>query len=262
MNRIHLFEFNDAPWTPEPLRRTVVEFLHHMAAALRMYEPGFRTVAELLARSGASTVQLLCAGGGGGAQALAAALGPDARVELSDQFPDCRAYAELARLDGRIGFHPRPVDVRAVPDDLVGLRVLVNAVHHLEPDEVRAVLADAVEKRQPIVFLEPVQRELIPLLRFVAVAPLLCVAMSLGWIRPLKLRRTLLGALLPLGTAAFTFDGVISHLRAYSLAEWRAMTDVVDGERAFEWRVEQLPGALGSRLNMLSGMPRQGARHG
>lgn len=257
MPRIHLIEFNDAPWTPEPLRRTVVEFLHHMASALDMYEPGFRRVAELLERSGASTVQLLCSGGGGGAQQLARALGPEARVLLSDRYPDLAAYAALERLDPRIGYVAEPVDLRDVPVTMTGLRVIINAAHHLRPTELAAVLADAVDKRQPIVLIEPVQRELLPVLRFLAAAPILCMAMSLGWIRPLSLRRTLLGVVVPLATAAFLFDGVVSHLRAYSLEEWRLLTGNADPELRFTWEVGQLPGALGSRLNVMFGTPRE-----
>ncbi len=260
MSRIHLIEFNDASWTPEPLRRTVVEFLHHMAVSLDMYEPGFRRVAALLERTGLRTVQLLCAGAGGGAQQLARALGPEVRVLLSDRFPDLDAYAALERLDPRIGHVVEPVDVRDVPAAMSGVRVIVNAVHHLRPAELEAVLADAVGKAQPIVIIEPVQRELIPLLRFVAAAPVLCAAMSLGWIRPLSVRRTVLGVLVPVGTAAFVFDGVVSHLRAYSLDEWRALVDAADDERRFDWEVEQLPGALGSRLNVLIGAPREDGR--
>ncbi|MFD0320154.1 MULTISPECIES: hypothetical protein [Lysobacter] len=259
MSRLHLIEFNDEPWTPEPLRRTVVEFLHHMAAELNMYRPGFERIAALLEQSGGRTVQLLCAGGGGGAQQLARALGPQARVLLSDRYPDTAAYAALEREDPRIGHIAAPVDVRDVPPELTGPRVIINAAHHLRPQELQAVLADAVGKRQPIVLIEPVQREWIPTLRFLLLAPLLCVAMSLGWIRPLSLRRTLLGVLLPVGTAAFLFDGVVSHLRAYSLDEWRALVAGLDGGGDFDWDIGQMPGALGSKLNVLVGTPREAA---
>ncbi len=255
MLRLHLIEFNDAPWTPEPLRRTVVEFLHHMATALHMYRPGYARIEAVLKHNRLDTVQLLCAGGGGGAQELARALGPGIRIVLSDRYPDHAAYGALARAVPNISAIAEPVDVRDLPAAMTGLRVIINAAHHLRPDELKAVLADAVAKKQPIMLIEPVQRELLPILRFLAAAPFLCLAMSLGWIRPLKLRRTLLGALLPIGTAAFVFDGVVSHLRAYSFAEWRALAAAPDVGDGFRWTTEQLSGALSSKLNVLIGMP-------
>ncbi|NVB41762.1 hypothetical protein G6O69_28270 [Pseudenhygromyxa sp. WMMC2535] len=258
MSRLQLFEFNDAPWTPAPLRETVVEFLHHMALSLDMYGPGFRLVADLVEDIGADRVQLLCAGGGGGAQQLVRELDRDAKLVLSDRFPNPSRYAELAAEDPRIDYVADPVDVRAVPESMAGVRVIVNAIHHLEPADVRAVIADAVAKSQALVFIEPVQRELLATLRFCAAAPALCVGMSLGGIRPLTARRVALGALAPVGTMALVFDGVVSHLRAYTLEEWRAMAAAVDVDGRFDWRFDALPGALGSKLTVMVGVPKDG----
>lgn len=255
MRRLQLFEFNDVTWTPAPLRRTIVEFLHHLAIKLGMYEAGFGVVAEVAERTGVRTVQLLCAGGGGGAALLAERLGNDRRIVLSDLFPDVDGYRALGAADPRIEHVARAVDVRDVPAEMGGVRVIINAVHHLQPADVRAVLQDAVVKRQPIVFVEPVQRELLPLLRFVLASPVLCAALSLGWIWPMNARRLLLGALIPVGTACFIFDGIVSHLRAYTLEEWGKMVESLDGTGGFTWHLSQVPSALGARVNVLTGVP-------
>jgi len=255
MQRIHLFEFNDAAWTPAPLRRTLVEFLHHLAIKLGMYEASFEIVAELAERTGTQSIQLLCAGGGGGAALLAKRLGARGRVVLSDLFPDLASYQALGAEDSRIAHVAHAVDVRDVPAEMRGIRVIVNAIHHLRPEDVRAVLQDAVAKRQPIVFIDPVQREVLPFLRFLVASPVLCVALSLGWIWPMTARRLLLGVLIPVGTACFVFDGVVSHLRAYTLDEWRHMIDHLDGAGGFTWQLLQAPSALGARINVLTGVP-------
>lgn len=254
MRRIQFFEFNDAEWTPAPLRRTIVELLHHLALKLRMYEAGFDIVADIVRQTGAPSVQLLCAGGGGGALVLADKLG-DIRIVLSDLLPEVEAYRALGATNPRIEHLPTPVDVRSVPASMVGVRLIVNAVHHLPPDAVRAALQDAVTKRQPIVFMEPVQRELGPLLRFVVASPALCVALSLGWARPFSLRRLILGAVIPVGTAAFVFDGVVSHLRAYTFDEWARIVEALADGGTFTWKTTQVQGALGARVNVLTGVP-------
>ena len=58
-------------------------------------------------------------------------------------------------------------------------------------------------------------------------------------------RRVLLGALVPVGTACFVFDGIVSHLRAYSLDEWGEMVETLDGTGGFTWRLSQVPSAPG-----------------
>ncbi|WNG38927.1 hypothetical protein F0U61_38610 [Archangium violaceum] len=259
MNRAHLFEFNDMPWLPMPVRKTLMEQLHHMAVQLRLYEAGFDALSQVLDRAGTRTLQALCAGDGGLILALSRHLGrDDIRIMMSDKFPSLDSFRERERESGgRLGFHPDSVDVLDVPEHMEGLRLIVNAVHHFEAPQVRGILADAVSKRQPIVFMEPVQRDLLSIVRFCAAAPLLSLYFSVGGIRPLSPRRTLLGAVVPLGSLCFFFDGIVSHLRAYHTGEWEALIREVDGHERFTWETRILPGFMGSKLTMLTGLPKE-----
>jgi hypothetical protein len=259
LNRAQLFEFNDMPWLPTPVRATLMEQLHHMAVQLHLYDVGFDAIARVLDETGSRTIQALCAGDGGLMLALSRHLNRDElRIVLSDKFPSLDGFRERERESGgRLSHEPGPVDVLDVPAHMTGLRLIVNAIHHFEPPMVRGILADAVAKRQPIVFLEPVQRELLSILRFSAAAPLLGLYFSLGGIRPLSARRTLLGALAPVGTLCFLFDGIVSHLRAYHPEEWQALVREVPGHEGYTWETRVLPGFMGSRLTLLSGIPRE-----
>ncbi|WP_375771898.1 hypothetical protein NR798_13735 [Archangium gephyra] len=261
MNRAHLFEFNDMPWLPTPVRKTLMEQLHHMAVQLRLYDAGFDAISQVLDRAGTRTIQALCAGDGGLMLALSRHLKrDDLNIVLSDKFPSLESFREKEQESGgRLTHEPASVDVLNVPEHLTGLRLIVNAVHHFEAPMVRGILADAVAKRQPIVFMEPVQRDLLSILRFSAAAPLLSVYFSVGGIRPLSLRRTLLGAVAPVGSLCFFFDGIVSHLRAYHPEEWEALIREVDGHESYTWETRYLPGFLGSRLTFLSGLPREQA---
>lgn len=257
MQRAHLFEFNDLPWLPAPIRKTIREFLHHMSVKLRMYDAAFDLLAELLRQRGLTSIQALCAGDGGLMVALSRHLArEDVRIQLSDKYPALELYQEAARASGgRLGHVPESVDVLDVPTHMAGLRLIVNAVHHFQPDQVRGILADAVSKRQPIVFMEPVQREPLSILRFCAATPLLSAWLSLGGIWPPSLRRTLLGAVVPVGAFCFFVDGVVSHLRAYHLDEWRALIEQVDGHDGYDWDLRQVPSFMGTRISFLAGLP-------
>ncbi len=258
MRRAHLFEFNDMPWLPSPLRKTIMEFLHHMSVQLRMYDGSFDVLAELMKQRGLTSIQALCAGDGGLMLELSRHLDrEDVRIQLSDKHPSRERFEELARESGgRLSHVEQSVDVLDVPEHLSGLRLIVNAVHHFEPAQVRGILADAVNKGQPIVFLEPVQRDLVSLLRFSAATPLISAWLSLGGIRPLNPRRTLLGLVAPVGAFCFFFDGVVSHLRAYHLEEWRELIQQVEGSEGYDWDLRQLSGFMGSRISFLSGLPK------
>jgi hypothetical protein len=258
MQRAHLFEFNDLPWLPSPIRKTIMEFLHHMSVQLRMYDGGFDAIARLMRRHGLTSIQAMCAGDGGLMLALSQHLSrEDIRIQLSDKYPSRERFEEIERESGgRVSHVTESVDVLNVPEHLSGLRLIVNAVHHFPPPMVRGILADAVTKRQPIVFMEPVQRDLVSVLRFSAATPLLSAWLSLGGIRPLSLRRTLLGAVAPVGAFCFFFDGVVSHLRAYHLEEWEALIQQVEGHEGYDWDLRQLPGFMGSRITFLSGVPK------
>lgn len=258
MQRAHLFEFNDLPWLPSPLRKTIREFLHHMSVRLRMYDGAFNHLDALMRQRGLTSVQALCAGDGGLMLALSQHLErEDARIQLSDKYPELELYAEIARKSaGRVTHVAESVDVLDVPTHLEGLRLIVNAVHHFQPEQVRGILSDAVRKRQPIVFMEPVQREPLSILRFCAATPLLSAWLSLGGIWPLNLRRTLLGFVVPVGAFCFFVDGVVSHLRAYHLDEWRDLIAQVDGHEHYDWELRQVPSFMGTRVSFLAGMPK------
>ncbi|WP_158623565.1 hypothetical protein [Corallococcus sp. CA053C] len=261
MQRAHLFEFNDMPWLPSPIRKTLMEFLHHMSVRLRMYDAGFDVLSQLLKQQGLTSIQAMCAGDGGLMLALSRHLGrDDVRIQLSDKYPSLERFGELERESaGRLGHVTESVDVLNVPEHLSGVRLIVNAVHHFQPPVVRGILADAVTKRQPIVFMEPVQRDLLSVLRFCAATPLLSAWLSLGGIRPLSLRRTLLGLVAPVGAFCFFFDGVVSHLRAYHLEEWQALILQVEGHEDYDWDLRQIPSFMGTRISFLAGMPRSRA---
>lgn len=156
--RIHLFELEDQPWFPSVIRDLATDYLHFMEMKCALHRPAVRLVAGALRLTKTTHIVDLCSGGGGPIPPLLAelaALGLTPNVMLTDRFPNTAAFRRVAEQSrGQICFRAGPVDARAVPSDLRGLRTLFNSFHHFHPADAVAVLRDAAEARQPIGIFE------------------------------------------------------------------------------------------------------------
>jgi hypothetical protein len=148
--RRHLFEFNDSPWVPVALRESIIESLSRTLAWGRILQglvPPFR---DFLARAGVREVLDLCSGAGGPAAVLADELAragaPPPSFLLTDLQPHPAAWSRLRESrPGVVDFVAEPVDATRIPADLARgrARVIVNALHHFEPDVAGAILRGA-----------------------------------------------------------------------------------------------------------------------
>src|SRR5258707_6612546 len=110
----------------------------------------------------------------------------DVTVCLSDHNPDVVAFERARRLSGHaITYHAEPVDATHVPSGLPGFRTMFSAFHHLDPNQARAALTDAVAQAEGIaVFEMGGQRSILMLL---AVLPVpIRVLFAVPFIRPFR----------------------------------------------------------------------------
>jgi hypothetical protein len=198
----------------------------------------------------------LCSGGGGPVLAVyrtLAASGAPVRITLTDKFPNLAAFAHLASQHGDdIDFVADPVEAASVPDNLPGLRTMFNAFHHFAPGEARSVLESAVEARQPIAIFEISERSL-PMILLVMFTPLF-VALATPFIRPFSWKRLFWTYVIPVIPLTCWWDGMVSQLRAYRIAE---LLELTAGLAAYRWQagrigVKGMPG----HVTHLLGMPR------
>jgi len=254
MARRHLFEFGDQPWLPSSLRDAMTSYLTAVLWMLGMDKRLIPIILQAVRESGADTVLDLAAGAGGLTDALVQSLeaeGLTTRVMLADLFPNQDALRDAAT-------HPRveailePQDARDVPKDRTGLRLMVNAFHHLKPDDARAVLESAHAAKQPIVILELVGRDL-PWMVSMVLMPLLITLSSPLW-KPFRLTHLLFTWVIPVLQGLIAFDGVVSCLRVYEEDDLAELTQGLEG---FTWRVERpflIPPLV--RGTALVGLPR------
>jgi hypothetical protein len=256
--RVHLFELEDQRWFPNVLRDLATDYLHFVERRLALHRPAVPLLADLLRTTGASRVVDLCSGGSGPVPELRAALadeGLDVHFTLTDFYPNLDAFeAAAARAPGAIAFVAEPVDARAVPARLKGVRTIFNAFHHFSPDDARAVLANAANAREPVAVFEISDRRLGVLLPSLILTPLLVLATT-PFIRPLGWRRLLWTYLIPLVPLTCWWDGAVSQLRAYSPEELEQIADTA-GATGFSWKAGRVPiGLLPGDMTYLMGWP-------
>jgi len=241
--RLHLVEIHDLAACPPSLRDALTDFLAFSINLGGAYDPVAPMLRRAIARTNARRIVDLCSGAGGPWRRLAGQVGVP--VLLTDLYPHRGGVANLP-------FHPAPVDARAVPAELDGFRTIFTAFHHFRPAEARAILEDAVRRRQGIGVFEVARRA--PLeIAVVAFTWLGTVALE-PFIRPWRWSRFLWTYLPPVLPLVGTFDGVVSCLRTYSVAE---LADLVRGLDTYDWDFGNFRGTWSPlRGTYLIGAPR------
>lgn len=241
--RLHLVEIHDLPSCPPSLRDALTDFLAFALNLSRAYQPAAPLLRRALARTGARRVVDLCAGAGGPWGWLADQVGVP--VLLTDLYPHRNGPQSIP-------FHPEPVDARAVRQELDGFRTLFTSFHHFRPAEARAILTDAVAKRQGIAVFEVARRA--PWEMLIVALTWIGVLLAEPFIQPWRWSRFLWTYLPPVLPLVGTFDGVVSCLRAYSPGQLR---DLVQGLDTYEWQIGDMRGGWSPlRGTYLIGVPK------
>lgn len=249
MRRLHLFEIHDSEFCPDVIRNGLTDFLEMSIEVFDTYGPIRAHITDLLASYGPRTVIDLCSGAGGPWPHWVRKGLVDASITLTDKFPSARTCEHLAGSGIRsLSYRKDPVDATKVPSELSGLRTIFTAFHHFRPEQARAIIADAVAKRQPIGIFELTSRQPRALLSMflspVGVWLLTPRMARIGW------RKLLLTYVIPLIPLCVLIDGVISCFRTYSTDELREMVSGLE----YSWSIGTV-GTRGGPITYLMGSP-------
>ncbi|MCP3104965.1 hypothetical protein LZ198_39480 [Myxococcus sp. K15C18031901] len=256
--RLHLFEFIDQAWFPRALRDLTTDYLHTVSNRLGLFDGATAVLARGL-RSG-HTRELLDLGSGGRGplprlrRLLAEQEDLEARVLLSDKYPNAEAAARASAED--VTYVDRSVDALRVPADLRGMRTLFNTLHHFRPEEVRAVLSDAMARGVPIAAFESVRRSPAGLFSMLWV-PLL-VWLFTPWVRPLTPLRLVLTYVIPVAPLLIAWDGAVSALRIHSPEELRELTATLPSPD-YVWEVGEVKAPGKPPVSYVLGLPTRAA---
>lgn len=250
MRRLHLFEIHDSVFCPDAIRNGLTDFLEFSIDIFDTYG-GVRTkIAELLAASGVRNVVDLCSGAGGPwVHWLKKGL-IQASVTLTDKFPNVRSCDRLAEsgIPG-LSYRRESVDASQVPEELLGLRTIFTAFHHFPPERARAIIADAVSKRQPIGIFELTSR--CPLALFAMLLSPLGVWLLTPRMPKLGWRKLFLTYIVPVIPICVLIDGIASCFRTYSIQELATMV----GDNTYTWTIGAVRGR-GGPITYLVGCPK------
>jgi hypothetical protein len=230
--RLQLFEFNDAPFVPAPLQRTIVSALSRTLRWGRMLDGLVEPFCAFLDAAKTHSVLEIASGAGEPAAVLMEAIeargGVPPTVTLTDLLPHPAAWTRLeARHPGRLAFVPEPVDATNIAPSLGPghARVILNAFHHFPPALAQRVLVGMAKEAPGVFIAEGLVR-----------SPLSFAAMT-PWGLPALMAEPLLGDtrawsalytwLSPIALLASAWDGAVSTFRCYSRDELLRFSEAV-----------------------------------
>jgi hypothetical protein len=237
MRRVHCSEIHEQGWFPQRLRDDVTDTLQFIFNAARFYRPIAARLGAALRATGSDRVLDLCSGAGGPWIWLQATLAEQAagprKVILTDRYPNLAAFhrAQEASRDA-IGYCAESVDAQKVPPGLSGFRTIFSSIHHFTPNQITAILRDAVDRGEGIGFFEAAKRRPRTVL-YACLMPVATICLA-PFMRPFRFTRLIWTYVLPVIPFVMLFDGVLSCLRAYSPAELHALAAGV-GAKHYTW---------------------------
>jgi len=257
MKSLHLLEIHDQEWCPRAIRDAETDYLEFVIAKTKPYPAMVPILAATLQRFGSRKILDLCSGAGGPwlwLQPVLAERGVNVSVCLTDKYPNLDAVGQSSRQrDRAVRYHPQPVDATRVPDELTGFRTMFTSFHHFRPEEARAVLADAVQKRQGFAVFEGTHHSALAMLLMLLVP--LRVLLTTPFIRPFRWSRLFWTYLIPVVPLVTLFDGLVSCLRTYSVQELRELTERLNAND-YQWEIGEVKSTAGPiPITYLIGVP-------
>ena len=258
--RLELFEIHDQQWFPGFLRREVLDALQMVLERTDAYKPIVGRLRAALNYTGARNVLDLFSGSGGPWPSLVRHFESEGtspiEVFLTDKFPNVSNGVDPAR--GRpngMHFLDDSIDATAIPERLQGFRTIFSSFHHFNPEQAGRFLRESVAKGRGVGVFEVASRRTWTLLSILAMP--FAVWLFTPFRRPFRWSRIFWTYFIPVVPSVLLIDGLISCLRAYSLADLHAMTAAVSGHD-YSWQVgEESSGRLPLRVTYLVGCPRK-----
>ena len=139
--RIQFYEIQDLSWCPQVIRDGVTDYLSWVINILGIYNPLSQPINECLQQAKSQQILDMCAGGGGPWKSLLPKLDKDARILLTDFFPNIKKWNKLAsQFPSKVSFSEKSVNAIAPDIQLKGLRTFFTSFHHFDDTSALQIL--------------------------------------------------------------------------------------------------------------------------
>ncbi|MEO8150859.1 MAG: class I SAM-dependent methyltransferase [Bacteroidia bacterium] len=256
--RLHLFEFEDLPWFPDVIRIGGTDYLRYLLPAIELYKPLIPLINETLSETGENRIIDLCSGGGGYIEQVYKGLSENSNkkitITLTDKFPNYQAYNYIKnKTHGAIDFEKFPVDAAAVPKELKGFRVMFSAIHHFQPQQVKAVFQNAVDSNAPIGLFDGGDKNILVILGMILVHPIAFFLFT-PFFKPFKISRLFFTYIIPLIPLYTMWDGFVSVLRLYDPKELLQIAKETNADN-YVWKEGKVKNKWGIHASYIIGYP-------
>lgn len=234
----------DLPWYPPAFRRIQTDYLQFVATLGEGHKYLIPLFKKAMQNAGTKEIVDLCSGGTGPWIRLKEHFeqaGLSVEINLTDKYPDPESIQKWSTASRQgIRYLVEPVDAMNVPSHLKGMRTLFEGLHHFKPEQAKAILQDAVEKKVAIGIFEASLKPPFGTI-LLLLAPFTTLA-SYFFMTPFMKPRTLAcffwTYLVPIVPLATSWDGIVSLLRVYSPQELHELTNSVTSD-GYAWEIGQ-----------------------
>ncbi len=243
MRRYHLIELHEQDWFPASWRRLFQLGMGRSLSLTGAFDNVTGRFQRFLERLAPDTVLDLCSGSGEAAvhvwQSITSSYEASRRpsLTLSDLYPNISAFSRFKKAYPElIDYYPQPVDALRPPENAPRVRTMFNCLHHFGPNEAREILKAAAENADGIAAFEITRRSWLNILQAALLLPFASAYITAFRIRPVRFENVLWGLLVPVLPIQAAFDGVVSNLRTYTVAELEEITQSIQ-RPDFEWEI-------------------------
>lgn len=266
MKRIQLFEFEDFPWLPKPIRTGVTNLIVVFHKMMETGEVIAKLIRETKAKYNFSQIVDMGSGSGGAMPEVVKRLNAHRTEEplnliMTDLHPNPGIITRINEKEpDYISYRSAPLDATNFSEAPEGLKTMVNSFHHMPPDKARQILKSAQENREPLLIYE-MGENFVPTLLWWLLLPLslsiliVMVFFMTPFVRPLTWKQLLFTYLIPIIPIVYAWDGQASTVRMYTFKDIDYLLKGLKTEN-YSWEVAHAQRSNGKKLGYyILGLP-------
>jgi hypothetical protein len=253
MSRL-LSELEDKQWFPPLIRRYMTDYLQFLFSNFNLYSPVTEIIHDILIQTRQKQIVDLCSGSGGPLLKIRKdyfrRYGSIPGIVLTDKF---HQFGNTNHFAPGITYYPESVNAMDIPITLTGVRTMFSSLHHFTTEELKLILSDAVNKKQPVAFFDSADKNLIFIIALIILHPLLLFIFT-PFFKPFEFKRLLFTYLIPLVIIGSVWDGIVSILHLHS---FKSLSKLIKESslHGFDWKIIQIKNLVGMKINGVIGTP-------